>query len=351
MVTVTIIFVIALLLTLLEGKGKLKNGMTYAFFMLIFLFSLRGAYGNDYLTYQKLFDNIINNRVGWFEVEMGWYALNRILGSLGFHAVLFVHISLVLLPLYVMIKRYVPARYRWLSMFLIVFNPSVFLLDLSMLRQSIAQSFFLLAVNSMILSKRIRSLVLLGCGFMFHYSCIICTPFIFLKDIFKVTKPYVVIMVLVLTLFIFSLNGELVMYIMSLVRENELFQEEYGSYTVIASEGGTGYGLLLQYLFFLPAFFQLKKFNNVDYLFIILYVVSFVFVPFGKYMTLYLRLSGYFAIFSIFLLPRLLSNCKDIIVKRVTYVIIYFYYLYSYYDFFHSATYGRYYMNFVFSFL
>lgn len=349
MVIVTFIFFIVTVIAFLAGNKKSTRGLLYAFGILLFFFMLRDHYGNDYQNYLDIFNQINGygrNGQNLGRYELGWLVINKILGPFGFHAVLFAHLLILLYPFYHLVKRYVPPKYWWLSLFLICFNPQIFLLSLSMLRQSAAQSFILLAVDAVIMSQRARSICFAGTALLFHYSSAIFFPFVFLKDIFKKIRPASLLIIMAVMLYILSTNDSIVEYLLVYITTNEQVMEEYGHYAMIESEGGSGYGVLLQYLLLLPALFSYKKLNEIDYLLIFLYLVGFLFVPFGKFMVLFLRLSGYFTIFSVFLLPRVISKCNNRMVNWATYFIMFVYYLYSYYDFFHSATYGKYFMNY-----
>ena len=196
----------------------------------------------------------------------------------------------------------------------------------------------------MLKSKRIMSISSVGCSVFFHFSSIVCIPALLLKDILKRTKPLLLIALMFGAIFVLSRNVDLVAHIMFLVRSNEDVASEY-SYGAIEG-GGSGYGILLQYLFLLPAAFSIKRLSEVDYVFIILYLVSFLFVPFGKTMVIFLRLGLYFSIFIVFLLPRIINICKNRIVVLMTFIMIFVYYLYSYYEFFFSETYGRHFINY-----
>lgn len=349
MLIVTFVFCLVVLIAFQAGNKKSEKGLLTAFSVLLFFFALRGHYGNDYQNYLDIFNQIngygrTGQNLGRY--EFGWLIVNKILGPIGFHAVLFAHLILLLYPFYLLIQRYVPSKLWWLSVFLICFNPSVFLLSLSMLRQSAAQSLILLSVDAILLSKRMRSICFAGSALLFHYSSAVFFPFVFLKDLFKKIKPALLLVIIAVVLYVLSTNDAVVEYLLVSITTNEQVMEEYGNYAMIESEGGSGYGVLLQYLFLLPALFCIKKLDESDYLLIFLYLVGFLFVPFGKFMVLFLRLSGYFTIFSIFLLPRLISKCSIKIVNIVTYLMMFVYFLYSYYQFFYSATYGRYFMNY-----
>ena len=348
MATVTVVFLLLLCLTYLESRNILKNGMLIAFCFVGLFFSFRYDYGNDYSNYLRIFDDIseydsikecLDSR------EIGWTLLNYIFKWGGYQFILFLHSAILLIIYYGLIRKYIPKKYWWLGVFILFFNPIFFLLDLSMLRQSLAITLFVKAIDYSLDKKIIYASIVSLIGVSFHFSAIVGIPFIFLVRYIPLLKPKYVVGGMVLLLIALSMIPDIVDKVAFLISENESISEKYGNYH---TEGklGSGMGVMLQYMFLLPIVSRKEKTGNVNVVLICLYLVSFMFIPLSEKMVLYGRLSAYFNIFSIILVPRLLYICKSVYIKYFTLLCVLFYIIYSYVTFFYSETYGYAYITY-----
>lgn len=350
MLVVTIVFVFVVFLAFLDSKGRLKHGLEAGFVLLVVFFSFRVQYGNDYSNYLRLFNTIgqassfqeIQKQI---DIEFGWLFLNYYSQWLGFHFMLFLHLVLLLYPIYYLIKRYVPRKYYWISAFILCFHPSIFLLDLSMMRQSLAVSYVALSFSLVMDKKYLKTVICFLLAYSFHNTALIAIPFlIILRFIRWIDAKYIIYGGLTLYIVLMvsqEVLGEYTSYLMTL---GEL-QEEYGSYNT-KGELGSGYGIILQFLFLLPAYVYHKNINETDRSIIFLYLIGFLFVPFSTVMVLYGRLTAYFMVYVIVLVPRLLVTCKNKAIYIFTLSCVMVYFLYSYYAFFYSDTYGAAYINY-----
>lgn len=348
MITVSIIFVIVVLLAYLDGRGMLKKGLEWSLILLVVFFSFRVNYGNDYLSYLNIY-NLINKASSFsscdVDVEFGWKFINYYCSFLGFHFVLFLHLCVLVYSFYYVTKKYIPKEYYWLSVFILCFNPSLFLLDLSMMRQSMAISFFILAIFTAYEKKNIQPALFVVLAIMFHHTAIIIIPVVILVRFApNINTLYIILAGLVLFYLLWTNRNLLVEYTSYIMTLGDL-SEEYGSYKE-EGELGSGYGVFLQFLFLLPAVFYSKKLVSLDNKLISLYLINFMFIPFSTIMVMLGRLSSYFLVYVVFLVPILLGKCKKNIIYYFTLLCVIVYCLYSYYAFFYSATYGAAFSNY-----
>ena len=136
------------------------------------------------------------NRIGYGEVrpslfrgqadradatEVGWYALNWLVGKLipSFHVVAFIALGFYCFALVRMVQLVVPGTYRWLAVAYYYLGPILF--NMSGIRQTVAIGFFILAVCAIVDNGDIWMAVLLVLlGSLFHNSMVFSVPFLLL---------------------------------------------------------------------------------------------------------------------------------------------------------------------------
>lgn len=129
-------------------------------------------YYNYFTNYYITIDSIVNNHL-----EPLYTALNALCASLGFSpSMFFTTVALIIfLLLYYSIcdeKKILP----WVFFF---FFTQLFFMSMNIQRQILAVGFFLLGTKYIDKSK-IKSLLLIGCACLFHYSTFALIPFVFI---------------------------------------------------------------------------------------------------------------------------------------------------------------------------
>lgn len=91
-----VIFVntLAVLFSYLSKYNKFSYGFELAFFCLILFYGVRYNYGNDYISYWQMFDEIASYRSfvlfdDSVRIEPGWILLNKIFSRCGFPFLVF----------------------------------------------------------------------------------------------------------------------------------------------------------------------------------------------------------------------------------------------------------------------
>ena len=90
MIAVTIVNIVAVLLTFLSRYKNFRYGFEIAILVLIIFFGVRYNYGNDYPGYYDMFNEInsyhtLTIALGNMGIEDGWIVLNRLFAPLGFY--------------------------------------------------------------------------------------------------------------------------------------------------------------------------------------------------------------------------------------------------------------------------
>ena len=132
-------------------RQRFRYGLEIAWLIIFAFLAIRYDFGNDYLAYKDIFDDI--NAFHNFlidkdeHVEAGWQILCRMFRPFGFQVMVVCLTAFECLVYYRFIKEYVPERYYWFSIFIFVFNPSLMLIGASMLRNELAIALFVLSTN------------------------------------------------------------------------------------------------------------------------------------------------------------------------------------------------------------
>jgi hypothetical protein len=346
--TLILIGLIALLLTYLESKKKLHNGMLMGFFLITVVVSLRFGYGNDYFGYLNHFQN--NNTVN-FKIEdlfngvirdPLWFLLNRLFGVLGFQWFVAALSIINSLAYYKLIKVSVPTKYWTFAFFVYFFSYSFFTMQLSMMRQALAMALIVFAVPLIIEKKIFAPSALLIATIGIHSSSIVCIPFMLLMYFdFSRNKKLVVISLVSLFL-IFFFNKEIIKNIISSTITSSDILYKYQDKYVLGSkyEASGAFSLFGYLLFFIPVLINIIYVvsKNADEK-VIKYTLLFIFGSFisltNQIIPMLGRVAWFFTIFSIVSIPIAYNNIRNKYI-RVSFILLFILVtIREYYVFFH----------------
>lgn len=354
MIIVTITIFFAIFLTVLEDRKILRNGMFFGFSFIIILFSLRYRYGNDYISYEAIYLHIaqsydISHALRYNDYEAGWVSLNYLLKPFGFQSVIFLITLISNFLIYKIIKKFVPTGWYWLAVSWYLLNPDLFLLNISMLRQGIAEILMLVAVCYAYKRKYFIPILLILIAVLLHKSSAIMIPFVLLGYFCELMNiKYTIYLIVIICVYLIT-NENITTNLFNYIMQSNLNLEEFRKYV---SEDDTGVrfglGVLLQIVAVLPILLNLYKYDAYTKYLLLLYIISFIFLPFASFSFMILRLRNFFILFGLLLFPMYLSKEKDCPLKYVALTSIIIYSVYSYFGFFSSATYGYAYSTFYF---
>lgn len=357
MIIVTFIGVLAVLLSFIRNRQF--DGLKIAFVFLTLLGAIHYNYGNDYNGYYLRYLNYINSSFSWAslpeEKEAGWYLLNvgfgKIFGDNGFYWMIAFLSVLQNCIIYKLIKKYVDPKWFWLATFIYAFNTSYWLLGMSMLRQFLAMCLFA-AIYPWIYQQRvILCLVLVLLISTIHSSAIILLPFIFVGYVTFLNRKKILSILVGGYLLLFFSTDYLESVFLSALEINEQFDQYVSTY-----EGGnavTSFGLgyiikLLPYVIAVWYYWthssneknkdmlsELKETGN-DRLMVavILFLCSAVIVIFTSILQMIGRLSLYFSLMSILVVPLVYSNIPNKVIRNVFLALFILITLWDYWLFF-----------------
>ena len=177
-----IVGLIAVMLTSLSQHRQNGWGLKAAFGVIFVFLALRYDYGNDYIGYLKHFEEFgsfysrraVDVAGMWW--EPGWVLLNILFQPFGFFTMVMFTSLLTCVVIYRFIRNFVPAPYHWLAIFLYVFDPNLFLVPASAMRQNIAILLFLLGIEFLYKKRLVGYFLLVAAAWSFHQSALLLVP-------------------------------------------------------------------------------------------------------------------------------------------------------------------------------
>lgn len=358
MIVLLIVSLIALLLTYLETIGKLRDGMMWGFVLVTIIAAIHYDYGNDYMSYMQMYKdityfdfNLSSVLAGDVWKEPGWALLNYAFipfgGFFGLVAALSVLQNVIY---YKAIKKYVDKEWWTMAVFIYLFSSSLYVLNMSMMRQGLAISLFVWAFSYFKDRRIIPSLLILIAAASVHNSAKILLPFVLWgfipmgKRFSKYMSYFYAVMFVVL-----YMNADFVNTIFMAFMDIEDMAKYAESYGKGVSNITMGLGFALQLIPFIISLLYLLI--NYDSYFwkcrlICIACIGFFIMPFALIIPLIDRVGMYFTAYSIFAIP---ITYEWITRKELRYsflAIFIFMTLYNYYLFFNSDVYSDAFSNY-----
>ena len=298
-------------------RHRFRYGLETAWLIIFAFLAVRYDFGNDYLSYKDIFDDI--NAFNDFlidkdeHVEAGWQVLCRIFRPFGFQVMIIFLTAFECFIFYRFIKRYVPERYYWFSIFIFVFNPSLMLVGASMLRNELTIALFVWSIDFLRDRRLIPYLAITLLSMQFHSSAIILFifyAFAYIKNVESKRIVYVVIFIVYIALLSATSQLEYIIEDVALLADEEDALEFY-SMDAPAVYVGSGIGTIISYSIFIYVVFTIFRYPpNTRLLFYILLIGTFVH-PFAMILPAIGRYAYYFSIFQIVCYPIIWGGSKE----------------------------------------
>lgn len=358
MITVISCSVIALFLTYLESRGQMRNGMKLGFMLLTILGAIHYDYGNDYMPYYELANQVTNQSFNLSEIlskdvfrDPGWVLLCLLFKPIGGFFMMVAVLNVIQnIIVYKFIKENVAQKWWTFAVFVYLFATSFYLMSFSMMRQMFVMIVFLGMWKYIIQRKWwIPLVVLYLCSFI-HGSAKVLIPFAFWGFVPMKNAKYVGIgygVLLVVLWFFKNTLNDLFLFTMTL---NDGFSEYADTYGNDDTGLKLGLGFIINMIpFVLSLIFLMSKKNNYPSQaksLVALCAISFLITPFGQIIRLISRIGVYFGIFSIAALPYIYDNIKNKTCRSVLLSLYILITLYDYYLFFTDSVYSEEYSTF-----
>ncbi len=195
MLVAFIVCTLAVLLSLFDINQPRRRfgGLEVGFMLLTVYLCIRYDYGNDYMSYLddfKLYNSLSSLSISDFEGlselqtrgDFGWVIINKLCAPLGFFGMIILLTVLFMGQIYFFIKKYVPPKWYWLSVFLFSFHPSLMVVGVAgMLRQWTAIFIFLCCIDLIRRRRIIPYMLLILVATTIHKSAFILFPVYFIS--------------------------------------------------------------------------------------------------------------------------------------------------------------------------
>ncbi|TJX13963.1 EpsG family protein [Tissierella creatinini] len=277
-----------------------------------------------YLLHQMGFKDIINI----YKDELGFYFIIKTLTYISSnHQLMFTFIGAIYA---FFISRFI-YKYSKDSMvsFIMLITMSYFAFSMTGLRQTIALSILLLSIDYIIGRKLSRFIILVFLGSLFHKSAIFFLPAYFLKT--KKISFKKIILYIISTPLVFLLRPLMINIVQKFIYEGYLvdYNQLAGGWTTLFI-----YSLILAVATILKP--QMEKTDDNFPLFFSMMYMGMLIQMFVPLQANIFRVSMYYNIASIILIPGILKTQKDKISKLVSYVIFFIlmgvqYYMFTFY--------------------
>lgn len=345
MFVVVICSLLAMLLTILETKYRCPGGMKIGFIIITIIGAIHYNYGNDYMSYYRLYNSIIVTPFDWNVImsgilyrEPGWVLLNYFFEYLGGFFVLVAILTIIQnVIIYNFIKKEVDKEWWPFSVFILLFNTSFLLMSFSMLRQYFVACVFLGMWHYIKQKKWWVSLTIIYlCSFV-HESAIVLLPFSFMGylPMRKSRFIYIAFAVLIVALWI---GGN---WLNVLLEETLLFSgtEDYlETYKNVDSSNysmGLGFVLIMIPLFVgMHYLYNVKNVSENKLQLVILSLLGFAIMPLNLINPMIGRLTSYFAPFQIAAIPLSYGFIKNTNLRSILLLLLIVLTLYDYLKFF-----------------
>lgn len=279
--------------------GGKKN--TYFLYLILLIFSaVRFGVGYDYFSYQSLI--LFKESTEFDRIEpIAKFLMN--LSHISHYQLFFIVTSiLVIYPVYYVSKRYSVNPLLSLSTYFLF--PILYLESLSTVRNSVAYSLCFIAYFCFVEKKYLFAVALFLLSIGFHYSALFAI-FILIPYFTRISPR----ILLIVYLFSFFASNFILNLIMSLA-PNNLIIIKLIQYAFEESEGGDKLSIILNFMAFVVLYFwnKIPRYNRVTTINFALFVIGCILWNIFSFdVSLRLRLSSYFLIFAVLVVPEVIS--------------------------------------------
>lgn len=357
MFIVVISSIIALILTFLESKRILPNGMKLGFILITFLACIHYDYGNDYMAYYDIYKDIVKINFSLSDIisgetykEPGWPLLCYFFKPLGGFFTMVAALNVLQnIIVYKVIKSNVEQSWWTLAVFIYLFSTNFYLLNFSMMRQGLVICVFLGVWRYIKEKKVLLALIIILLCSMIHKSALVLLPFSF-AGLFNINKGRIAVIIYIALYFLIWFAGDFMNDVLMFFLSFDEFEEYAISYGNDTSSNTYRLGFILNLIpLILSLIYLLKVTKSNDShskLAVAISIVSFIIAPFSDIIPLVGRVGMYFSVYQLIAIPKVYSNVKNNVIRYGLLFIFCFMIMYGYFGFFQSDVYNKPYSTF-----
>lgn len=354
MIIVISICVIAVFFVQLEAKQKISFGYGLAFLLVTFLQAVHYDYGNDYMVYMSEFNFFTYKPFSYTYLieciryrDPLWPIVCYMFKPFGFFALVAFFAIIQNVIYFYFIKQFVPEKWLALGVFIYLFTPQLYLLNMSMLRQGFVEAIFILSfmiVQKKELYRYVIAICLMLIAGQIHSSANLFILFLFWPLIPIKKGEWLAIFLLIL--FVVSrLSSSFIENVIYFFLKMQVFErfEQYSD-----TQGGKiGLGYLIMSIPAIMILLFLKESQSEkEKQLVSMAVFERIMGAFSAVIMLAGRLSIFFSLFYMVAVPIVYSKIKDYSLKLGLSMIFIAITIYNYLSFFNDPTYFTYYEQF-----
>lgn len=344
MIVALIVSFLAVLFCLFDRKHERRRfgGLELGFLLLTIYLCVRYDYGNDYLGYLDSFYEYSSYNYSITDIDAlmglqsrgdyGWVIINLICRPIGYFGMIMLLTTLFMGQVYYFIKRYVPPKWYWFSVFLFAFQPMLMVVGVAgMIRQWTVVFIFLCCLGLIKKRKIIPYMVIILAATTIHKTAYILFPVYFVTYLKWNKKNSVVVFVLLLLSWFVLAPFIPTEFMMSLFDNEQL--AVYGGMVGIGETSGYGISSIIVIGMPILCLSQIRDQDESTQFLYRLMMLSLLFTPLISLNGLIGRLVVFFSIMTIIAYPltieSLLNKRKTVLCYTII-VIFVIYYLYSF---------------------
>lgn len=312
-------------------KGQ-KHFLVLSMVIIAYIMGLQDNVSVDFSAYARNFNEIMNGTKGFAflglderhssgNIEVGWYTLNKILGSIinSYHFVALVSSIFICCVIYKMLK-YVDWEWYWLSIIYFYFINMQFCM--SGIRQAMAMMCFMLTTLFFIEKKwkNLTLTIILGLSFHNSFLAVLCLlPLLIIPDNFieKHIKKIIVICFIAYIIILSQSNSIRLLLINEFMSNLEEHASDYDGYLISILEAKSSLANTLfrfiNFIFIVIGFYYSKAKERKLLLF---YLISTYTIAIVGENSALARINNYLSIFAILAIAIIPSSIKNKLMRN-----------------------------------
>lgn len=300
----------------------------FSLFCLFLFMSLRYNYGNDYMNYYNAHTLINEGSWAWGNNNILYRILNNTFSN--FFVMVTVISIFYLVTIGSLIKFNLSSKYYWLALLILLINPYLFLVQLSSIRQTISICFFIISSFFIIKKQFIPYIICILLALGMHSSAIVLLPIYFIIGEKKITKKYVLYLLVILGILLFTPIFDLIVVnILKYLPEHYLSYYKENLTNSISSA-------ILSGIYLLFILFNLNKLEGKEMVYGKLSLIATILSLLAIKLSMITRIGMYFDIFLIITIPQILSKMDNKLLKFLWVILLFSIYILRYYSFFNN---------------
>lgn len=338
--------VIALLILLIGQELKIRrNLMPAAILFLICFYGIRQDYGNDFPAYKMWFEQSIRHSIDYFLVEVrnmeiGWVILCRLFSFADFQLFVFFMTIVQFSIVGWFISKYCPPAYRVFVLALYLFWPSLMVIGLSMMRQTLAMGIVLLSVPWILKKKWIKATALILFATLFHTSAYAALPLVIFPWVAKWDYRWLLIIFFTVLGIAVAVPKDIFRLFVLLTSSGDF--ERYSVYMTVSNvQTRFGFGYIFQLITAVYLIFILKYKSTSHRFFVVSLLMNYMLSPITGAVGMVARLMYYYNLVGIVGIVPLVKRARTDAVAMILCIGFFFLIVLSFTRFFYEPIWTR----------